>query len=137
MPARRSCLDRHEWLKHGTCSGLNEATYFEIASALALDAAKSSFAAALQSASGGVASRQALRLAFEESFGPGSARAMSLQCRKDGGRAYLSAVWIRLTAATATLDQGEARLENELLDTSIAAKDRSCPALIYVDPQGL
>ena len=34
MPASADCLDRYQWAKHGSCSGLAEGTYFETASAL-------------------------------------------------------------------------------------------------------
>ncbi len=35
MPGTIDCLERHEWIKHGTCSGMNADTYFGIAAKLA------------------------------------------------------------------------------------------------------
>ena len=34
MPGTQSQLDRHEWIKHGTCAGVDQATYFAAALAL-------------------------------------------------------------------------------------------------------
>lgn len=34
MPGVADCLDRHQWVKHGSCSGLREDVYFEAAAAL-------------------------------------------------------------------------------------------------------
>jgi ribonuclease T2 len=34
MPATTDCLDRYQWAKHGSCSGLAEAEYFAAAAAL-------------------------------------------------------------------------------------------------------
>jgi ribonuclease T2 len=34
MPASADCLDRYQWAKHGSCSGLAEAEYFAAAAAL-------------------------------------------------------------------------------------------------------
>lgn len=35
MPATADCLDRYQWAKHGSCSGLREADYFAVSAALA------------------------------------------------------------------------------------------------------
>jgi ribonuclease T2 len=34
MPGSADCLDRYQWAKHGSCSGLREADYFVVAAAL-------------------------------------------------------------------------------------------------------
>jgi ribonuclease T2 len=34
MPATADCLDRYQWAKHGSCSGLSEADYFSVSAAL-------------------------------------------------------------------------------------------------------
>ncbi len=34
MPGAADCLDRYQWAKHGSCSGLREADYFAVSSAL-------------------------------------------------------------------------------------------------------
>ena len=34
MPAAADCLDRYQWAKHGSCSGLSEAEYFTASAAL-------------------------------------------------------------------------------------------------------
>jgi len=34
MPATADCLDRYQWAKHGSCSGLGEAEYFSASAAL-------------------------------------------------------------------------------------------------------
>jgi len=137
MPGAESRLDRHEWLKHGTCSGLSQEDYLRLASKFADDVGHSEIGRMIEAAAGGVAEKRKLRAAFESSFGPGTMRALSLRCRKDGGRSYLSEIWIWLLPSVRLADPETATLENSLLDLRRGAKDRSCPALVYIDAPGL
>ncbi len=38
MPGTDNCLERHEWYRHGTCSGLDAETYFALADSLVTQA---------------------------------------------------------------------------------------------------
>jgi ribonuclease T2 len=92
MPGTVAGLDRHEWWKHGTCSALEANDYFAIAVALLREVERGALARLMVDSAGGTVARQKLLDAFEQDFGPKSARALALDC-KDGN---LQEIRIRL-----------------------------------------
>jgi ribonuclease T2 len=80
MPGTRSGLERHEWLKHGTCADTAPEVYFTAALAL-LDQLNASPVHDLVAARiGRHLSASELRAAFEEGFGPGAGARVELAC---------------------------------------------------------
>lgn len=97
MPGAQSLLERHEWIKHGTCSGADADAYFGRALGL-IDAINASPVQALFAGSVGrkLALNQ-IRAAFDRGFGAGAGQRIRVSCsRGEGGR--------RITEITIGLD---------------------------------
>jgi ribonuclease T2 len=80
MPGSLSNLDRHEWLKHGTCYGTDAETYYRHALAL-LDqlnasAVRSLFADRLGRSLGA----REIRTGFDRAFGRGTGERVQVSC---------------------------------------------------------
>ncbi|MEQ1900343.1 MAG: ribonuclease [Devosia sp.] len=96
MPGTQSLLERHEWLNHGTCSGVSAQTYFSRAIAL-LDAVNASALRDLFADNAGRRlTRQQIVTAFESSFGRDLGSRMRVDCLEDGGRTLIGELRIRL-----------------------------------------
>ncbi len=96
MPGVVVGLDRHEWWKHGTCSGLPVEDYFATAIVLLREVERSGLARLLAEEAGGTIKRKQLLDAFERDFGRGSARALMLDCSRGEGSTALQEIRIRL-----------------------------------------
>ncbi|MBO0902122.1 ribonuclease [Jiella sp. MQZ13P-4] len=96
MPGTRSALERHEWLRHGTCSGTSQDAYFDDALALvgAINASKvrDLFGAKI----GGSLTQAEIRAAFDESFGAGAGKRVRIACSRDGDRRLIGELTIGL-----------------------------------------
>lgn len=92
MPGVHSHLDRHQWLKHGTCSSLGQEEYFRLAVDLARQASAMRFDDLIASRAGGALTRDELCAAFSADFGARYANAVKLAL-SDGG---LQEIHIRL-----------------------------------------
>ncbi|WP_082434110.1 ribonuclease T2 family protein [Devosia sp. A16] len=94
MPGTRSQLERHEWIKHGTCYGAGEASYFGTAIQLlaALNASKvrDLFAGNI----GKTLTRDQIRDAFDDAFGRGAGQRVRIACDDDGKRRIISEITI-------------------------------------------
>jgi ribonuclease T2 len=127
MPGVASCLDRHEWIKHGTCAGLGAERYFGEALRLAAAVQASRFAQTISANVGRQVTTGQLTQAFEASFGAGSSRALTLVCAD----AFLAEVRIALRtgALDGELDGGDLYLDGP-------APDSRCPGSVRIDPAG-
>lgn len=99
MPGTRSQLERHEWIKHGTCYGAGETPYFSTATQLlaALNASKvrDLFADNI----GTTLTRDQIREAFDDAFGRDAGQRVRIACDDDGKRRIISEITIGLWGA--------------------------------------
>jgi ribonuclease T2 len=122
MPGTQSNLERHEWIKHGTCFPADSADeYFSRAIAL-VDQLNASKAQGLFAANvGGELSGKTIRDAFDESFGEGAGDRVRVSCKRVRGRNLI----VELTIGLA----GEIGDEPSLADLieGSAKTDPGCP----------
>jgi ribonuclease T2 len=128
MPGTRSMLERHEWIRHGTCyNGLDKEAYFKQALALADEVDASAVQALLAGRIGQEVKATEIRAAFDTAFGAGTGDRVRIACRKDGSRQLIAELTIGLDGP-----------DGKLADRTKAAKatDPGCQGGI-VDPTGL
>ena len=97
MPGTQSGLDRHEWIKHGTCYDGDAEAYFGDSLDL-LDAVNETAVHDLFADNIGKRLTQAqIREAFDEAFGDGAGDRVRLSCVTDGNRRLIDELTIGLT----------------------------------------
>ncbi|MEZ5871634.1 MAG: ribonuclease [Nitratireductor sp.] len=130
MPGTKSALERHEWIKHGSCYTDDPETYFTDSLALLDEINASALRDLFHSRIGSNLSGAEIRRAFEQDFGAGAGDRLRIACQRDGNRQLISEITIGL--------RGEIT-GNPDLAALIAASPRTdpgCPGGI-VDPAGL
>jgi ribonuclease T2 len=132
MPGTASFLDRHEWIKHGTCHrGAGGADEFFDDTLRVVDAINGSeVAALLASHVGGEVETSDIRAAFDAAFGAGAGARVQVQCVGDGGRVLLQELRVGLVGVIGP--------ETPVAGLILAAAPVSagCPRGV-VDPAGL
>lgn len=130
MPGTQSALDRHEWIKHGTCYGADAEAYFRESVRLMNAINGSKARELLASRIGQKVTSSELRAAFDASFGPGAGERVTMQCVRDGDRQLVIEVKIGMTGSPSS--------SMAVGDMIAGAKPVSaeCPEGI-VDPVGL
>ncbi|MDH6269222.1 ribonuclease T2 [Rhizobium sp. SG_E_25_P2] len=98
MPGVASGLDRHEWVKHGLCSGGLADDYFRRALGLTDEVNRSAVGALFSANIGKTLDEAQIKAAFDQAFGPGSGDKVRMRCRKDGGRRLISGLSVGLGA---------------------------------------
>jgi ribonuclease T2 len=97
MPGTQSGLERHEWIKHGTCYGEPADAYFTDALAM-LEAINASAVRDLFARSiGKQLTQKQVRDAFDIAFGKGAGQRVRLACERDGNRRLITELTIGLT----------------------------------------
>jgi ribonuclease T2 len=97
MPGTASFLERHEWIKHGTChlgaGGADE--YFDDTLRLA-EAVNGAVGAFLADHVGAEVQTADIRARFDAAFGPGAGERVQVHCAGDGGRVLVQELKISL-----------------------------------------
>ena len=98
MPGTASFLDRHEWIKHGTCffGDRNGDEYFDD-TLFVMDAINSSEVGALFADNvGGTLTSDQIRTAFDNAFGAQAGDRVQINCKGDQGRVLIQELKISL-----------------------------------------
>ncbi len=131
MPGVMSHLERHEWIKHGTCfQGETADAYFSRAIALISQLNGSKARELFASRTGAELSGAEIRAAFNQSFGDGAGDRVRVSCKRDGKRNLIVELTIGLVG-----EIGEDPSLSELIAAS-QPTDLGCPSGL-VDAVGL
>jgi ribonuclease T2 len=104
MPGTQSGLERHEWLKHGTCTAMTADDYFSTAVRLVGELNGSAVRDLFASRIGKTLTSQEIKTAFDMSFGPGAGDRVKMSCRRAGQNRVISELTIGLSQETTTDD---------------------------------
>lgn len=127
MPGVQSCLQMHEWVKHGSCSGLSMDKYFNVSLDLMDDIASTQLATMIRENIGRTISRKELLAVWKREF-PATKNSLVPRCRKIGNQSYLTEIRVTLkknmgnNLSSALLNKPEAR--------------SNCAQRIYIDEVG-
>lgn len=121
MPGTQSGLDRHEWIKHGTCAGASAQNYYAGALALLSRLNDSKVQDVFATRVGGRVDANEIRGAFDRAFGPGAGQRVTVECERLNGRTLISELRISVSGAISA-DPAFGRL----LDQA-PTRHRGCP----------
>lgn len=130
MPGVRSRLDRHEWIRHGSCYSRTADEYFQDSLLLLDELNASAVRALVASRIGRLLTLAQLRSAFDSEFGTGAGERVTMECEPVDGRRLVTGLRLNLS--------GEVTPQSSLAELLAAAPRArgSCREGI-VDPAGL
>ncbi|AYG66706.1 MULTISPECIES: ribonuclease [unclassified Rhizobium] len=106
MPGTQSGLERHEWIKHGTCTKLSADKYFSIAAGLIAELNASSVRQLFAENIGKELDAESIKAAFDQSFGEGANARIKMSCRRVGDVRMISELTIGLSEDAIEPQQG-------------------------------
>ena len=101
MPGVSSNLDKHEWIKHGTCYGKDADAYYRDAIGLTKQFNRSMVGKYFSQNIGKKVTLKEIKKLFDSSFGRGAGERVELKC-KNG---LIGELWLHLGSGNATLSQ--------------------------------
>ena len=122
MPGKQSYLHRHEWIKHGTCDGRNEDTYYDVSVDLLNDFNASEVQDLFAENIGKRITRSQIERAFDNSFGEGAGESVKIRCKSG----LITELQIKMRRPL---------LGEKLADVLVSRSGSSCSSGI-VDPVG-
>lgn len=111
MPGTQSGLERHEWTKHGTCTKLSAEAYFGTAIGLIDELNASAVRDLFAQNIGKTLDADAIKAAFDKSFGEGASSRVKMSCRRVGKVRMISELTIGLSEDAVAPSEGGPRLE--------------------------
>ncbi|MDK4701171.1 ribonuclease [Rhizobium sp. CNPSo 4062] len=106
MPGTQSGLERHEWIKHGTCTKLSADQYFSIAAGLIAELNTSAVRDLFAQNIGKELDAESIKAAFDQSFGDGANARIKMSCRRVGDVRMISELTIGLSEDAIDPQQG-------------------------------
>lgn len=122
--ASGSCLERHEWNKHGSCQYLDVNDYFALSIRLGQEADKTEFGAYIRDHRGEKVARSQLREMINRSFGKAYASSVYLGCKQG----MLVDLFFQLPAL---IPQDES-LKSLISKAPASRRQDACPATIRI-----
>ena len=101
MPGRMAGLDRHEWIKHGSCYGADAEEYFRESLALLKALNASPLRDLFLDKRGKELASSEIRRAFDDAFGRGAGDRVLTDCNDDDGRRIIAELRINLEGTIA------------------------------------
>lgn len=112
MPGTQSGLERHEWLKHGTCTKLTSDDYFGTAVSLINELNASAVGALFAENVGKTLDADSIKAAFDRSFGEEASARVKMSCRRVGSARVISELTIGLSQDAVSPGQSGPRLKD-------------------------
>lgn len=124
MPGTASDLERHEWIKHGTCYGKNQQDYFSDALRLMRAVNASPVRDLFAKNVGKQLTSNQIRSAFDSAFGTGAGERVRLSCLVDpsNGRRLIGELTLGLTGPI-----GPNSTVGELMQAAAPTNNAGCP----------
>lgn len=97
MPGTQSGLDRHQWLRSGTCQGGTAQDYFALQLKFLDELNGSAVRTLFAGRIGAEVTESEIKQAFDTSFGTGAGERVRMRCQKAGSRSVITGLTIGLS----------------------------------------
>ncbi|KQS98272.1 MULTISPECIES: ribonuclease T2 [unclassified Rhizobium] len=102
MPGTQSGLDRHQWLRSGTCQGGTAQDYFSLQLKFLDELNGSAVRTLFAGRIGKEVTESEIKQAFDTSFGIGAGERVRMRCQKAGARSVITGLTIGLSGDVST-----------------------------------